>query len=59
MHFWSLHFGPILNLVPKLISLLDQSLISKKKKNIFILVLAVNLVTENTYVANGMHYLLT
>ena len=35
MHFWSLHFGPILNLVPKLISLLDQSLISKKKKHFY------------------------
>ena len=29
MHFWSLHFGPILDLVPKLILLLGQSLISK------------------------------
>ena len=29
MHFWSLHFGPILNLVSKLISLLGQSLISE------------------------------
>ena len=29
MHFWPLHFGSILNLVPKLISLLGQSLISE------------------------------
>ena len=27
MHFWSLHFGLILDLVPKLISLLSQPLI--------------------------------
>ena len=29
MHFWSSHFGLILDLIPKLISLLGQSLISK------------------------------
>ena len=29
MHFWSLHFEPILDLVSKLISLLGQSLISE------------------------------
>ena len=31
MHFWSLYFGPILDLVPKLISLLGQSLISENR----------------------------
>ena len=50
MHFWSLHFGPILNLVPKLISLLSQSLFSKI---VFILVPTINLVTEKIEVTNG------
>ena len=31
MHFWSLHFGPILDLVPKLILLLGQFLISENR----------------------------
>ena len=31
MHFWSLQFGPILDLVPKLILLLSQSLILENR----------------------------
>ena len=31
MHFWSLHFGLILDLVPKLISFLGQSPILKNR----------------------------
>ena len=31
MHFWSPHFGPILNFVLKLISLLGQSLILENR----------------------------
>jgi len=50
MHFWSLHFEPVLNLVPKLISLLSQSMFSKI---VFILVSTINPITEKIEVANG------
>ena len=53
IHFWFLHFGPILVMVPKLILHLDQFL---KLEVDFILVPAVNPVTENAYVANGVHF---
>ena len=66
MHFWSLHFGPILNLVPKLILLLGQSLISKNRLATWTsnrkcdqVISYFGPVTENAYVANGMHCLLT
>ena len=55
MHFWSLHFEPFLDLVPKLILLLGESLFFVV---IFKMVPVINPVTENAEVANGMHYLL-
>ena len=54
MHFWSPHFGPILDLFPKLISLLGQSLILEI---VFILVPTINPITYKFEVANIMHYM--
>ena len=56
MHFWSLHFGSIPILVPKLISLQISSL---KKKIVFKMVSVVNPLTETSYVTDGMPCLLT
>ena len=54
MHFWSPHFEPILDLFPKLISLLGQSLISEI---VFILVPTINPITEKFEVTDRMHYM--
>ena len=54
MHFWSPHFGPILDLFPKLISLLGQSLILEI---VFILVPTINPITYKFEVADRMHYM--